>query len=113
MCSIAHGTIGHVGQTLSMDARPIDRDRVPYTLPPEVREGDIVVTRVARHYALGRVNADRSTQTPIETQNLRAYALSSACVLAGAEHHVFLYDIAGPAGTGVRVDCTKSLTPKG
>ena len=107
MCSLAHATVGQVDQTLPMDDRPTDRDRVPYTLPPDVREGDILVTRVARHYALGRVNADRYTQTPVATENLRADGLSSACVLAGAEHHVFLYDTAGPAGTSVRVDCTK------
>jgi hypothetical protein len=72
-----------------------------------IREGDIVVTRVARHYALGRVTADLYTQTPIETQNLRADALERACVLAGADCQVFIYDMAGRAATGIPVDCAK------
>jgi hypothetical protein len=78
-----------------------------------IREGDIIVTRVAHHYALGRVNADHQTQTPIETQNVRADALSRACLLVGADHRVFLYDLAGPAARGVPVDCTKTSKPKG
>jgi hypothetical protein len=105
--------MGDVDQTLPMNDGRTDRNRVPFALPPGLREGDIVVTRVARHYALGRVNAYRYTQTPIETQNLRADALSSACVLAGGKHQVFLYDIAGPAGAGVRVDCAQISKRKG
>jgi hypothetical protein len=78
-----------------------------------IREGDIIVTRVVHHYALGRVNADHQTQTPIETQNLRADALCRACLLAGADHRVFLYDLAGPGARGVPVDRTKTSKPTG
>jgi hypothetical protein len=77
-----------------------------------MREGDIVVTRVARHFAIGRVNADNQTQTPIETQNFRSDALGRACRLAGPDHQVFLYDLAGSAARGVPVDCTKISKPR-
>jgi hypothetical protein len=58
-------------------------------------EGDIVVTRVARHYALGRITADLRTETPVDTQNTRSDALGMACLLAGADHRVFLCELAG------------------
>jgi hypothetical protein len=86
-------------------------DRDPSTRPPTRLEGDIVVTRVARHYAIGRVNADRLTQTPIETQNSRADALSRACALAGADHQVFLYERAEPSDC-VHIECDDSKTLK-
>jgi hypothetical protein len=73
-----------------------------------MREGDIVVTNVARHYVLGRVTADRSTQAPIEAQAHRAEALSRACRLAGADHWVFLVDHPG-RNDRVRYDCTNAL----
>jgi hypothetical protein len=62
-----------------------------------MREGDIVVTRVVRHYSLGRVTADGQTQTPIESLSGRAAALSRACLLAGADHRVFILDNPGVA----------------
>ena len=74
-----------------------------------IREGDIVVTRVARHYTLGRVTGDSDTQTPIETQNFRADALRRACVLAGTDHHVFLDQLAGPDDSCIRLTCPESV----
>ena len=76
---------------------------------PKMLEGDIVVTRVARHYALGRMTADLRTQTPVDTQNTRADALSQACLLAGAEHRVFLYEL---AGTGQCVQINRDSVDK-
>jgi hypothetical protein len=72
-------------------------------------EGDIVVTRVARHYSLGRMNADRQTQTPIEVQIGRADALTRARLLADADHRIFLYEQAGPCA-GIHI---KRLEPFG
>jgi hypothetical protein len=74
---------------------------------PLMREGDIVVTRVARHYALGRVQSDRSTQTPVEAQERRSDALGRACVLAGADHQVFLYDNAGNSAC-ILINCQEN-----
>jgi hypothetical protein len=75
-----------------------------------MREGDIVVTRVGRHYALGRVKADGETQTSIEQQTHRTDAISRACVLAGADHRVFIVE-----GSGSRVssefDCATLSKP--
>jgi hypothetical protein len=76
---------------------------------PHMREGDIVVTRVARHYSIGRMNADCRTETPIDAAVRRADALARACVLAGTDHHVFLYDAAGRC-TAIKVDCANLTT---
>jgi hypothetical protein len=70
-------------------------------LAHKIQEGDIVVTRVARHFALGRVNADLTTQTPTD-------ALRSACVLAGDHRRIFLYELAGPSARGIRITCCDS-----
>ena len=78
-----------------------------HELPAKQMKGDIVVTRVARHYALGRVTADRHTQEPLETQNDRGQALSRACILAGPAHRVFLYELAGPGCVGIEIRCEK------
>jgi hypothetical protein len=71
-----------------------------------MREGDIVVTRVARHYSLGRLTADGRTQTPIESLNGRSSALRRACLLAGADHRVFILEKPGTAAYR-RFDCPK------
>jgi hypothetical protein len=54
-------------------------------------EGDIMVTAVGEHYAIGRLKADRGTQEHLRWQQNRAAALQQACALAGAKHQVFLY----------------------
>jgi hypothetical protein len=90
-----------------MDQRPEKRDGDRYIRHPNMQEGDIVVTRVARHYALGRVTADHETQTPLETENHRADALRRACILAGAQHRTFLYDLAGPSSACLEIICAK------
>jgi hypothetical protein len=73
------------------------------TRVPGILEGDIVVTRVARHYAIGRMTADLRTEKPVDTQNTRSDALSMANLLAGADHRVFLYELAG-AGNCVQIN---------
>ena len=97
-----------VGCTLRYSARPgrvRDYPDMSTRRAPNMMEGDIVVTRVARHYALGRVNGDRPTQTPVETQNSRSDALGRACALARADHRVFLYEKAA-SSTCLLFDCT-------
>ena len=58
-------------------------------------EGDIMVTAVGEHYAIGRLKADRDTQEHLGWQLDRTEALKQACALAGAKHRVFLYASAG------------------
>jgi hypothetical protein len=80
-------------------------DPVCSTLRP-MREGDIIVTRVARHYALGRVLPGGRMQTPLENHNDRDTALSRACTLAGLDHHVFLLDDASSRTAYVPINCS-------
>ena len=75
----------------------------------EVREGDIVVTRVARHYSLGRLRADGQTQTPIESLNDRSTALRRACFLAGTSHRVFVWERAGNVTVYRQLDCLRQV----
>ena len=83
-----------------MDAGPPLRDRT-------ICEGDIVVTAVAGHYAIGRMTADGQTQEPLGSQRTRAGALQQACALAGAKHRVFLYPKPGTSGY-LPFDCAKA-----
>ena len=71
-----------------------------------IREGDIVVTAVAEHYAIGRTTRDGKTQESLGSQQTRAKALRLACALAGTTHRVFIY---GSAGTNnyLPVDCAE------
>jgi hypothetical protein len=69
-----------------------------------ILEGDLVVTPVARAYAIGRMRADGRTQEPLGLRLNRAEALRDACALAGARHRVFLYSSAGTKDYHL-VDC--------
>jgi hypothetical protein len=90
-------------------AVPMTPGHEPPTRAPRMQEVDIVVTRVARHYSLGRVRADRRTQAPIEVQTHRGDALGRASVLAGVDRRIFLIDLAGPLGICIRYDCPDPL----
>ena len=68
-------------------------------------EGDIVVTPVAGHYAIGCVTAGGTTQSIVETQPDLTTALQRACKLAGDDHRVFLAH--SNRSTSVLVDCTE------
>jgi hypothetical protein len=70
----------------------------------QIRDGDIVVTVAANHYAIGRMTADGRTQESIGSQQTRAAALELACTLAGATQRVFLYESAG-TNAYLPVDC--------
>jgi hypothetical protein len=59
------------------------------------REGDVIVTAVAHHYAIGRIGTDGRTQEHLASEKNRALALALACEFAGAAHRVFLYRSAG------------------
>jgi hypothetical protein len=45
------------------------------------REGDIIVTAVGEHYAIGRLKADGDSQDYLQSQQERAVALIQACAL--------------------------------
>jgi hypothetical protein len=72
------------------------------------RAGDIIVTPVGRHYAIGRIKtADRILEEPIATERDRESALALACRLAGSTHRVFLWTTATHR-TLAQVDCGKT-----
>jgi len=58
-------------------------------------EGDIIVTAVGAHYAIGRLKANGDRQEYLQSQRNRVVALRQACAQAGATHRVFLYPSAG------------------
>jgi len=60
-----------------------------------ILRGDIIVTAVAGHYAIGQMTADGATQESLGSLPQLAGALERACALAGAKHQVFLYPNAG------------------
>jgi hypothetical protein len=98
---------GRRGQPMSWPSmKPMDES-------PKTVEGDIVVTRVAHHYALGRVTADGRTQTSVGAVNDRSGALHRACILAGDDHRVFLCELAGPGGVWVQIDCDEGFEAQG
>ena len=72
---------------------------MPPSKPPradrDLREGDIMVTAVGSHFAIGRLNADCTNQEHLETHPDRAAALTRACALAGGDHRVFLSAVTG------------------
>ena len=74
-----------------------------------IREGDIIVTAVGDHYAIGRLKADGKTQEFLGSQQRRAEALKQACALAGLNHRVFLYPNAGSSHYRP-FDCTEAST---
>jgi hypothetical protein len=55
------------------------------------RAGDIIVTAVAHHYSIGRIQADGATQGYLASESNQRIALAHACRLAGTAHRVFLY----------------------
>jgi hypothetical protein len=85
-----------------------DAGEVLMTDDPFYRPGDIVVTPVASHYAIGRI-ADGTTQEFLGSQQNRAEALKRACPLAGAKHRVFLYPSARTSEY-LPVDCAEVVT---
>ena len=97
MCAIVHSARVSVPSKVETAAR-LDESmagNVPKLGDGRIREGDIVVTAVADHYAIGRMTADGKTQASLEAQSTRAEALQRACALAGTTHRVFLFWSAG------------------
>jgi hypothetical protein len=88
------------------DYPALTQAKVLMTDDPFYRPGDIVVTPVASHYAIGRIAADGTTQEFLGSQQNRAEALTQARAQAGATHRVLLYPSAGKAGY-LPVDCAK------
>ena len=68
--------------------------------------GDVVVTKVANHYHVGRVEAEGKPWVSIETTDRFADALTLACRLVSAAQHVVLYD-RGDRLHYVEIDCAK------
>jgi hypothetical protein len=73
----------------------------------KMRQGDIVVTRVGEHHAVGRLKADGLIQTPLERVRRRSDALNRACQLAGTNHRVFILENSG-SGAYSRFDCAET-----
>jgi hypothetical protein len=74
------------------------------------RAGDIVVTAVAHHYAIGRVQADERTQEHLGSEKNQRLALAHACELAGTVHRVFLYRSSGDSKFAAH-DCRLIQSP--
>ena len=72
----------------------------------EPAAGDVVVTKVANHYNVGRAQADGTPLAAIETIDRLADALTLACRLIAGSQRVFLYDRGGLLHR-VEVDCAK------
>lgn len=72
--------------------------------PGDPTAGDIVVTKVATLYHIGRVQAVGQPVTTIDVRNDRNQALALACRAVTGHQRVFLY---GQAGTMDReeIDC--------
>jgi hypothetical protein len=71
------------------------------------REGDIVVTAVVGHYAIGRLKAERDMQDSLGSAETLAEALEQACALAGATHRIFLSLRASAPGGYLPADCAE------
>jgi hypothetical protein len=54
-------------------------------------EGDIVVTAVAHHFSIGRVQADGKHQEALASELVCSEALNRARLIAGPTHRVFMY----------------------
>jgi hypothetical protein len=72
------------------------------------RVGDIIVTAVGEHYAIGRLKANGEMQEYLQSQRNRRVALRQACVQAGAKHRVFLHPTAGTPNYRP-VDCAEVI----
>jgi len=66
--------------------------RPPTCVDALTRTGDLMVTRLGRRFAIGRISADGKTQAFIETQSNRAAALARARALACSGQCVFIRD---------------------
>jgi len=71
-----------------------------------ILQGDIIVTAVAGHYAIGQMTADGATQESLGSQPKLTVALERACALAGEKHQVFLYPNTGTPDY-LHFDCPK------
>ena len=60
-----------------------------------IREGDIVVTAISRHYAIGRVKANGMSQDVLATEPDCKLAIELACQVVDSKHRVFLFWSAG------------------
>ena len=69
-------------------------------------EGDVVVTKVANHYHVGRVQAEGKPWASIEATDRLADALALACGLTTGSQRVFLYARSGLLHR-VEIDCAK------
>jgi len=68
--------------------------------------GDIVVTKVANHYHVGRVEAEGKPWASIEAMDRLADAMTLACRLIAGSERVFLYARSGLLHR-VEIDCAK------
>ena len=80
---------------MSLERTPAPQLVTRHSGERHIREGDIVVTAVAGHYAIGRMTAGGKTQDALGSQQTREAALQLAGAIAGTTHRVFLYGSAG------------------
>jgi hypothetical protein len=78
----------------------------PSIPPSSPAAGDLVVTRVAGHYHVGRKQAEGQPIASIAVTNRYDDAIAIACQLAAGQQRVFLYGKGG-SSDGVEIDCTK------
>ena len=71
--------------------------------------GDVVVTRVAGHYHVGRVQEDWEPYAKIASISSRVDALDLACRSINGGQRVFLYGRAGTLNF-IEFDCAKPRT---
>ena len=74
--------------------------------------GDIVVTKVAEHYHVGRVQAEGTPSVPIQAMNRIGAVLTLACELISGSQRVFLYDHGGLLHHS-EIDCAKPYWGRG
>ena len=78
----------------------------PSTPPSSPAAGDLVVTRVAAHYHVGRKQAEGRPHASIAVTNRYDEAIAVACQLVSGQQRVFLY-AKGGSSDGVEIDCRK------
>jgi hypothetical protein len=70
--------------------------------------GDVVVTKVARHYHIGRVQAAGTVLAALSVENRRDDALALACESVTGHQRVYL-NISAGSRQHVEINCTKHL----
>ena len=76
------------------------------------RQGDIIVTAVAHHYSIGRIQSDGRTQKHLASEKSQTLALVLACKFGSGTHRVFLFKSPGDSNFEP-LDCQEIRSPAG